>query len=87
MLPTYRATLRGDRLEREDDIPEQARDEEPVTVYVTIVRSQGDADTSRGRRMANALELLAASGGVTSIADPAQWQREQREDREIRGRP
>jgi hypothetical protein len=87
MIPTYRATLRGDRLEWEDDIPDQARDEEPVSVFVTIVLTTRHADESRGRRMADALERLAAAGGVASIADPVQWQREQRQDREIPGRP
>ena len=34
----------------------------------------------RGRRMAEALRKIAASGGIKSISDPVAWQREIRED-------
>jgi hypothetical protein len=36
--------------------------------------------------MAAALEQLAALGGLSAIADPLEWEREQREDRELPGR-
>jgi hypothetical protein len=87
MLPTYKATLRGDRLEWEEDVPDQVRRLEEVTVYVTILDQAGENDEIRGQRMAEALARLAEHGGVASIDDPVQWQREQREDREIPGQP
>jgi hypothetical protein len=36
--------------------------------------------------MAAALELVAARGGLVAIPDPLQWEREQREDRDLPGR-
>lgn len=84
MHPTYRGTLRGDRIEWEDDVPGELRGQGELTVFVTIL-NQPVVETS-GRRMAEALERLALRGGVPSITDPVQWQREQREDREVPGR-
>lgn len=81
MHPTYRGTLRGDRIEWEDDVPAELRSQGELTVFVTIL-NQPVVETS-GRRMAEVLERLALLGGVSSITDPVQWQRE---DREVPGR-
>jgi hypothetical protein len=86
MLPTYRAVLHGDHLEWEDDVPEQLRNEQPVAVFVTIVGESASSDEQQGKRMADALERLAARGGVSSIDDASEWQRKQREDRPLPGR-
>ena len=87
MHPTYKATLRGDRIDWEDDVPEQIRSQAALTVFVTILNQPVVADETGGRRMAaEALERLAVKGGVLSITDPVQWQREQREDRNVPGR-
>ncbi|HLX61346.1 MAG TPA: hypothetical protein VKX17_08705 [Planctomycetota bacterium] len=46
-----------------------------------------DSDESHRRQiMAEALERIAARGGVASIPDPVAWQREQRKDRPLAGR-
>lgn len=87
MLPTYRAVLHGDHLEWEDDVPEHVRNQQTVTVFVTIVGESARSDEQQGKRMADALERLAARGGVSSISDASDWQREQREDRPLPGRP
>jgi hypothetical protein len=86
MQSTYKAILRGDRIEWEEDVPEQIRGRAVLTVLVTIPDQPGVADDTRGPRMAEALQRLASSGGVPSITDPLQWQREQREDRDLPGR-
>lgn len=86
MRLTYKAILRGDRIEWEEDVPEQIRGNAGLTVFVTIPNQPGEADNTRGPRMAEALHRLALSGGVPSITDPLQWQREQREDRNLPGR-
>lgn len=86
MQSIYKATLRGDRLEWEDDVPEQIRTQEALPVLVTVIGQPDAADDSRGPRMAEVLERLAASGGVASITDPSEWQRDQRQDRELPGR-
>ena len=72
--------------EWEEDVPEQIRSQAPLTVLVTILDQPVVADEARGTRMAETLERLAASGGVSSITDPLQWQREQRQDRDLPGR-
>ena len=86
MQSIYKAILRGDRIEWEDDVPEQIRSQSALTVLVTILDQPAIADDTRGRRMAEILERLAASGGVASITDPLRWQREQRQDRDLPGR-
>lgn len=86
MQSTYKAILRGERIEWEEDVPKQIRDHAVLTVFVTIPDHPGVADKTLGARMAEVLQRLALSGRVTSIADPLQWQREQREDREAPGR-
>jgi len=86
MQSTYKATLRGDRIEWGEDVPDQIRGHAGLTVFVTIPNQPGIAEDTRGPRMAEALRRLALSGGVPSIADPSKWQREQREDRELPGR-
>lgn len=86
MQSIYKAILRGDRIEWEDDVPEQIRNQAALTVFVTIPDQLVVADATRGSRMAEALERLAAGGGVASITDPVQWQREQRQDRDLPGR-
>lgn len=86
MLPTYRALLHGDHLEWEDDVPEQLRNEQPIVVFVTIVGESARSDEQQGKRMADALERLAAPGGVSSIDDASEWQRKQRDDRPLPAR-
>jgi hypothetical protein len=86
MQSIYKSILRGDRIEWADDVPEEIRSQPALTVSVTILDQPVEADDTRGSRMADALERLAANGGVTSITDPLQWQREERKDRDLPGR-
>ena len=86
MQSMYKAILRGDRIEWEDDVPEDIRSKAALTVIVTILDQSVVANDARGPRMAQALERLAAIGGVASITDPSQWQREQRQDCDLPGR-
>jgi hypothetical protein len=83
MLPTYTAVLRDNRLEWNGEIPPGLTPEKPVGVLVTLLDPL--APLSRGERMAAALEKLAGSA-LAQIADPVDWQREQRLDRELPGR-
>jgi hypothetical protein len=86
MQSIYKAILRGDRIEWDDDVPEEIRTQQALTVLITVVDQPAAADDTRGRRMAEVLERLAASGGAVSITDPSEWQREQRQDRGLPGR-
>jgi len=71
MLATYRAVLKGNRLEWQDT-PVSLESLDEVPVYVTILDEQDlpSKENNRGRKMAEALEALAALP-VRSIADPA----------------
>jgi bifunctional DNA-binding transcriptional regulator/antitoxin component of YhaV-PrlF toxin-antitoxin module len=57
---------------------------EPVEEATPRLSSERTPDA--GRRMAAALEKLAASGAVARIEDPVEWQREIRRDRPLPGR-
>ncbi|MDX6530067.1 MAG: hypothetical protein QOH41_2357 [Blastocatellia bacterium] len=83
MRDTYRAILRGDRLEWTDPSPLDLNPEQPVEVTIL---EQPEQTANRGRRMAEALEKLAASDAFSEISDPSEWQREIRKDRPLPGR-
>ncbi len=86
---TYRAVLKGNRLEWRGEIPPEIAREREVPVDVTILRDEHSSASragNTGERMAAALEKLAASQAVTSIEDPVAWQREVRRDRPLPGR-
>lgn len=83
MPETYRAILRGDRLEWTDTGPVDLNPEQPVEV---IILDEPDQMANRGKRMAEALEKLAATDAFSEISDPSEWQREIRKDRPLPGR-
>lgn len=82
MLPTYKAILKGDRLEWREEKPETLAGRE-LAVIVTILDEP--ASSGEGARMASALERLAALGG-SGIDDPLEWQRQSRQERPLPGR-
>ena len=86
MLDKYRATIHGDRITWDDDVPSAVKDGERVNVVITLsdkLISQSKAD---GRRAVEALQAIADRGGIKSIPDPVKWQREIRKDRPLPGR-
>ena len=84
-METYRAILKGNRLEWIESEPTHLDSEQPVEV--TILDTPGDVDTTtQGQRMAKALERLAAANTFAHIKDPVAWQREIRKDRPLPGR-
>jgi hypothetical protein len=86
MVRTYKALLRGNRLEWLEEAPE-AQTDQPLSVQVTILeQGTGAEEVSRGRAMAALLEQLAARGTLSDIADPVNWQCELRQDRPLPGR-
>lgn len=83
---TYRAVLRGNELEWIDTPPSP---EGPTEVAITMLKPQPDSEEARRARRqlaVEALEELAAAGGIASIPDPAAWEREIRQDRPLPGR-
>jgi hypothetical protein len=85
MLETYPAILRGNRLEWSGDGPGHLPPDQGVRVHVTILEKVADT-AERGRRMAAALEELAAIRALKDVTDPAAWERETRQDRPLPGR-
>jgi len=87
MLSAYKAVVRRDDqghdlLEWSEGAPEHLAENRPVRVSVTIL----EASAAQGERMADALEKLAQLNVTSAIKDPAAWEREQREDRDLPGR-
>ena len=82
-METYRAILRGNRLEWTDQGPVDVNPEQPVEV--TIIDEPDQTATGR-KLMAEALEKLAATDAFSEISDPVGWQREIRKDRPLPGR-
>lgn len=80
MPNTYKAILRGDHVEWIDRPPRHAG---PTTVHITLLEEA--LAPASGDVMADALEALANAGGISSIANPIRWQREQRQDRPLPG--
>lgn len=89
MLNTYRAVLKGSRLKWRGESPPEISDGHEVPVEVTVLRDDRFSSSrapDAGKRMAAALEKLAASAAVADIEDPVEWQREMRQDRALPGR-
>jgi hypothetical protein len=84
MPTTYKAVIRGDRVQWLGEAPETNGG---VAVQITVVEEPTAAEKAeRGRAMAEALQRIADAGGVPAIPDPVAWQREIRRDRPLPGR-
>lgn len=82
-MQTYRAILKGNQLEWTEPAPVDLNPEQPVEVTIL---DEPDQTADRRKRMAEALEKLAASDAFSEISDPVEWQREIRKDRPLPGR-
>jgi hypothetical protein len=85
MLNTYKAILRGNHLEWNEEAPDHLAQEDAVVVYVTILDEAvvPSEVTQQGHRMAAALEQLAAVNALADVTDPIAWEREMRQDRPL----
>ena len=70
MLEKYRATIHGNKIEWDDDVPQGVKNKKSITVDVTVVTSKRKLKKPNGKKMAEALAKIAAGGGITSIKDP-----------------
>jgi hypothetical protein len=85
MLKTFKAWLRGNRLEWIGDAPDELG-EQMLQVHVTFLDDKPVLESkTRGQRMAEILANLAASQVLGDI-DPVLWQQEIRQDRSLPGR-
>lgn len=79
MLATYKAILKGNRLEWREEAPEALPRDRELAVMVTILDEPAPPNLpGRGSRMAEALEKLAKAGGIRGIDDPLRWERDLR---------
>jgi len=83
MLETYKATLRGDKIEWETDAPKILKKEKSVAVYITIAEEINVSNLSNSKKMAEVLNKIASKGGVSAIENASEWQREQRRERNL----
>ncbi len=84
MLKTFKAWLKGSRLEWIGDVPDLGP--EMLQVHVTFLDDKPDLESkTRGQRMAEILENLAATQALSNV-DPVLWQQETRQDRSLPGR-
>src|SRR5258705_13449460 len=83
LLQTYKAILRGDRLEWRDSPPETLTSERAIAVQVTILDEETtlEKSDSPGSIMAALLDQLASLDTFAEMGDPQFWQREVRQDR------
>ncbi|WP_211530629.1 hypothetical protein [Methanocalculus chunghsingensis] len=102
MLRTFRARIRNNYIEWDNDTESQIPTDEQIPVFITILSDQERADQSttlidtkksfkkndaeRGKKMGDALKQLAKMNVFGEIHDPIRWQREQRRDRKLPGR-
>jgi hypothetical protein len=85
-MHTYKALLRGDRLEWLGEAPDPQTDA-PLPVHVTVLEQERPvAGHAPGHAMAALLEKLAERRTFSAITDPVRWQRELREERGLPGR-
>ena len=82
MLETHKATLHGDQIEWQGEMPKISP--RSVSVFITILDEETPRRKTNGRKMANALRKIASfNGGTAIIENPSEWQREQRQDRQL----
>lgn len=79
MQPSYEAIISNGKIRWIDKPEENLLSKNELKVKVEIV----EEPVQRKRLMIKALKDLAAIGGIASIDDPIDWQKEQRKDRKI----
>lgn len=86
MLEKYRATIHGNTISWDGDVPPEIRDGRSVDVVITLVDEPILKSKADARRAIAALQAIADRGGIKSIPDPDKWLREIRKDRPLHGR-
>lgn len=86
MLEKYRATIHGNTIEWDGEGPKNLIGDDSIKVDITIVSSTPKTKKPNGKKMAAILQRMADRGGVTSIENAVEWQREIRKDRKLPGR-
>ena len=66
-----------------NDSPNHVLSEEVLEYYLNLEPQQSALQTPKGELMAQYLEKIADTGGISEIPDPVEWQREIRKERNI----
>jgi hypothetical protein len=82
-MKTYEAYIDGETVEWVGERPSFAG-RAHVLLKVELLSENGEPNGKQLARMIR--EAVARYGGITSIDDPVEWQRQQREDRPLPGR-
>ncbi len=86
MLEKYQATIHGETITWDNDVPAAIKNGESVKVVITLSDNLGQRSKQDTLRAVAALQSIADRGGIKTIPDPVKWQREMREDRPLHGR-
>jgi hypothetical protein len=86
MLGKYRATIHGDTITWDDDVPAEIKDGKSIDVIISLSEKPTLKSKADRRRAIDALQAIADRGGIKSIPDPDKWLREIRKDRPLPGR-
>ena len=88
MLNTLRAVVEHDKIHWQEAVDNVLPANRAVEVLVTILEGQPTRRSleEQARHRVAALQKLVALNTFSGVRDPAQWQREIREDRELPGR-
>ena len=87
MLRTYKAIIRNNCVEWDNDIHEIINSDNPVSVYITILdEPKPDINVERGKCMVSALNKLVKKKAFGDVDDPVEFIREMRQERELPGR-
>ena len=88
MLRTYKAILKDNCVEWDNDANGRISKGIAVPVHITLLDESGTPEdiACRGKRMVSALNKLAEIHAFADIADPETWEREIRLDRQLPGR-
>ena len=85
MLTTLRAVVEDDKIHWQEAVDNVLPANRPVEVLITILegRPNGRSPEEQARHRVAAVQKLAALNAFSGMPDPARWQREIREDREL----
>lgn len=87
MLRTYKATIKNNYIEWDNNRNEIINSDSPVPVYITILdESEPENITDRGRSMVSALNMLVKLHAYEDVNDPVELIRSIRKERNLPGR-
>lgn len=85
MLQTFEAVLKGNILEWANEAPKESH--RPVKVYVTLIEEDSSLSAEiRRQKIVELLQKIAGTKAFATVSDPAEWQRDLRQDRPLASR-